>query len=167
MMHFVFFLQTPQNCDRVIYSRFKHHNFLKTAFKSGIFFNILSVLIEGRRAYTVQFSARERWLEHVARINCTLSLASTHHRMKFINKQYDLTLLFSEIVKDSLQPLFELAPKFCPGDQCGKVKCQQSFGSHSFGHFAIYDPLRETLNNGGLPDARLSNQHWVVLCPAL
>ena len=86
MMYFVFFLQSPQNCDRVVDSRFNHHHFLKTAFKSSIFFNILSVLIEGRRTYTVQLSTRKGWFEHVARINCPLSLASAHHRMELINK---------------------------------------------------------------------------------
>ena len=47
MMHFVTFLQSTQDCDRVFYARFSHHYRLKTPFQCRILFDIFAIFIEG------------------------------------------------------------------------------------------------------------------------
>ena len=77
--------------------------------------------------------------------------------MQFIDKQDHLTLLFAEIIEDSFKTLLKFATKLRPGNQRTHIQGQQAFTLDAFRHFAINDPLRQSLSDSGLSHARLSN----------
>ena len=67
-----------------------------------------------------------------------------------------------------LEPLFELAAILGPASSAGHVQRQHPLALEGFlGHFVVDDALRQSFHDGGLADARLADQHRVVLGPAL
>src|SRR5207247_1370935 len=66
-----------------------------------------------------------------------------------------------------LQALLELAAVLRPGEQRRQVEHQQALALQALGHFAVDDALRQAFDDRGLADARLADQHRVVLGAAL
>ena len=68
-----------------------------------------------------------------------------------------------DFVQHRLQPLLELAAEFGAGDQRAHVQRHQLLVAQAFGHIAIDDAQRQAFGDGGLADARLADQHGIVL----
>ena len=62
-----------------------------------------------------------------------------------------------------LEALLELAAELRAGDQRAHVERQDALVLQALGHFAVDDALREALDDRGLADAGLADQHRVVL----
>ena len=62
-----------------------------------------------------------------------------------------------------LEPLLELAAIFRAGDQRAHVEREQLLVREAFRHVAIDDAQRQALDDGGLADAGLADQHRIVL----
>ena len=110
----------------------------------------------------MQLAASERGLQHVARIHRALGLAGTNHGVQLVDEQDDLPFLFGQIIEHALQPLLEFATELGTGDQRTHVERENAFVTQALGDFAVDDALRETFDDGGLADPRLTNQHRVV-----
>ena len=65
--------------------------------------------------------------------------------------------------EDALQPLLELAAILRAGDERAHVERQQLLVLEALRHVAIDDAEREALDDRGLADAGLADQHRVVL----
>ena len=111
----------------------------------------------------MQLAARERGLEHVAGVHRTLGLAGADHGVQFVDEQDDLPFLLREIVQHGLQPLLELTAELRAGDQRTHIEREDALAAQRFGYLAVDDAQRETLDDRGLADARLTDQHRVVL----
>ena len=68
-----------------------------------------------------------------------------------------------DFLQHGLQPLFELAAIFRAGDQRAHIERQQPLFLQAFGHVAVDDALRQPLGDRRLADARLADQHRIVL----
>ena len=90
-------------------------------------------------------------------------LAGADHRVQLVDEQDDLAFLFRQIVEHALQAFFELAAELRARDERAHVEREDAFALQAFGHFAVDDALREPLDDGRLADARLADQHGVVL----
>ena len=66
-------------------------------------------------------------------------------------------------LQHGLEPLLELAAIFRAGDQRAHVERQQLLVLQAFRHVAVDDALRQAFDDGGLADARLADQHRIVL----
>ena len=66
-------------------------------------------------------------------------------------------------LQHGLQPLLELAAVFGAGDQRAHVEREQLLVLQAFRHVAVDDALRQALDDGGLADAGLADQHRIVL----
>ena len=64
---------------------------------------------------------------------------------------------------DLLQALFELTAVLGTGDQCADVEGDQALVLELLRHIAADDALRQPFDDGGLADARLADQRWIVL----
>ena len=71
-----------------------------------------------------------------------------------------------DLVDDLLQPLLEVAPVPGPGHHAAQVELDQPLALQRVGHVAVDDALGDAFGDRGLPDARLADQHRVVLSPA-
>ena len=68
----VFFFQPPQDRDRVLHIRLADEYRLETPRQRRVLLDMLAVFVERRRPDAVQFTARQRRLEHVGRVHRTL-----------------------------------------------------------------------------------------------
>jgi hypothetical protein len=115
----------------------------------------------------VQFAARQRGLEHVARIDGALGLAGPDHRVDLVDEYDDPALLGGDLLQDRLQPLLELAAVLGSGQQRGQIERQDLLSLQRLGHLLVDDPLGQALDDGRLAHAGLADQHRVVLGASL
>jgi hypothetical protein len=84
-----------------------------------------------------------------------------------VDKDDGLPFVLGDIVQHGLQPFFELAAILGAGQQRRHIERQHALTLERLRHFAVDDTLRETFDDGRLADARLADQHRVVLGAAL
>ena len=111
----------------------------------------------------MQLAARQRGLEHVAGVHRALGLAGADHGVQLVDEQDDLAFLLGQVVEHGLEPLLELAAELGAGDQRAHVEREDALVLQALGHLAVDDALREALDDGGLADAGLADQHRIVL----
>ena len=68
-----------------------------------------------------------------------------------------------DFLQHGLQPLLELAAVFGARDQGAHVEREQLLVLQAFRHVAVEDAQRQTLDDRGLADAGLADQHGIVL----
>ena len=105
----------------------------------------------------------KRRLEQVRRIHRAVGLAGADQRVHLVDEQDDAAIRRRDLVEHGLEPLLELAAVFRAGDQGAHVERKQLLVLEAFRHVAIEDAQRQALDDGGLADAGLADQHRVVL----
>ena len=83
--------------------------------------------------------------------------------MHLVDEQDDRALGGGDLVQHRLQPLLELAAVFRAGDQRAHVERHQLLVLQALRHVAVDDAQGQALDDGGLADAGLADQHGVVL----
>ena len=167
MVQFVFFLQAAQDGDGRFDARFLDQHLLEAPFERGILFDVLAVFVERRGADAVQFAAGQRRLEHVAGVDGTFGLAGADHGVQFVDEQDDLAFFLRDFLEHRLQPFLEFAAILGTGQQAGHVEDQHLLALQRVRHLFIDDALGEAFDDGRLADARLADQHRIVLGTAL
>ena len=167
MVHFVFLLQSTQDGDGVLHGGLAHQHLLKPSLERSILFDVLAVLVERRCADAVQLATRQCGLEHVACIDCAFRLARAHHRVDLVDEDDRPSGVLSHFLEDGFEPLFELATILGARQQLGHVENQHALVFERLGHLTVDDALREAFDDRGLADARLADQHGIVLGAAL
>ena len=101
--------------------------------------------------------------KQIGRVHGAVGLAGADQRMHLVDEQDDAAVRGRHFLQHGLQPLLELAAIFGAGDQRAEVERQQLLVLQALRHVAIDDALREPLDDGGLADAGLADQHRIVL----
>ena len=156
-------LEAAQDRDRVLDRGLAHEHGLEAPLERGVLLDVLAVLVERGRADAVQLAAGQRGLQHVAGVHRALGLAGADHGVQLVDEEDDLAFLFGEVVQHALQPLLELAAELGAGDQRAHVEREDALALEALGHLAVDDALGEALDDRGLADAGLADQHGVVL----
>ena len=81
MEYFISLLQTTKDGNGILHCRLIHHNRLETTFQSGIFLNILTILIQSCGTDTVKLTSGKHRLQHIACIHGSVSLTCTNDQM--------------------------------------------------------------------------------------
>src|SRR5690606_15474693 len=163
VVHLVALLQAAQDGDGVLHRRLVDQHPLEPALERRVLLDILPVLVQRRRADTVQLAAGESRLQHVARVHRALCPSRTDDRVELVDEQDDLAFLLGEIVEHRLQALFEFAAELGAGDQRAHVEREDALAAQPFGHLVVDDALGESLHDGGLAHAGLADEDRVVL----
>ena len=150
-----------QNADGLFDRWLVHHHRLETPFQRRVRFDVFAILVQRRRTDALQFAARERRFEDVRRVHRRSRRACAHQHVQFVDEDDGVAVF--QLVDDPLQPLLELSPVHCAGDQCADVQLHQALAQNGAGHAAGDDALRQTLDDGGLADARFADQRRIVL----
>ena len=111
----------------------------------------------------MQFAARERRLEHVARVHRALGRAGAHNGVDLVDEDDQAVRVLGDLVDHALQPLLELAPVLRASDHPRHVQRHQALAGQGLGDVVVHDPLRDPLHDRGLADARVAEQYRVVL----
>ncbi len=163
VMDLVAFLEPAQNRDGVLDARLLDHHGLEAALQRGVLLDIFAILVQRGRTDTVQLATRQHRLEQVRRIHRAFSRARADDGVQFVDKQNYLAGRFLHFLQDSLEPFLELAAKFGARNQRTHIERDQLAILEAVWHVALDDSPREAFDDRGLADARLADQHRVVL----
>ena len=89
--------------------------------------------------------------------------ARAHDRVQLVDEQDDPALRRLDLLEHRLEPVLELAAVLGAGDQRAEVEREQALVLDALGHVALRDALADALDDRGLADAGLADQHRVVL----
>src|SRR5207244_1100359 len=89
------------------------------------------------------------------------------HGMQLVDEDDGVALVLGQLLQHRFEALLELAAVLRPGEQRRQVEHQQALVLQALGHLAVDDALRQAFDDRGLADARLTDQHRVVLGAAL
>ena len=163
VVRLVALLEAAQDPDRVGDGRLADEHGLEAPLERGVLLDVGSVLVERRRADRAQLAAREHRLQQVARGDGALRRPCADDRVQLVDEEDDLPLARGDLLEDGLEPLLELAAVLRAGDERPDVERPDALALQPLRHVARDDALREPLGDRGLPDARLADQHRVVL----
>ena len=156
-------LQAAQDRDGGFHRRLVDQHLLEAPLERRVLLDVLAVLVERGRADAVQLAARERGLQHVARVDRAFRLAGADHRVQLVDEHDRAAFVGGNVLQHRLEPLLELAAILGAGEQRRHVERQHALVLERFRHFAVDDALREALDDRGLADAGLADQHRIVL----
>ena len=162
-MDFVAFAQPAQNGNRVFHGGLVNRYRLKAPFQRPVLFHVLTILVQRGRPDAVQLAAGQHRFQQIGRVHGTLRRACAHHRMQLINKQDHLALGLLDFFEHGLEPLFELPPKFCTGNQRAHIQDDHPTMLQAFRHIAADNTLRQPFHNGRLADTWVADQHRIIL----
>src|SRR5205814_6890585 len=123
---------------------------------------VLAVLVERRRADRLQLAARESRLEDRRSVDRALGRTRADEVMQLVDEEDDVAPLH-DLLHHLLQALLELTAVLRARDERSEVERVDLLALQELGHLARGDAGGEALDDGGLADAGLADQHRVVL----
>ena len=156
-------LQPAQDADRVLDRRLGDVHLLEAALERGVLLDVLAVLVERRGADHAQLAAGEHRLDHVAGVHRALGGTGADDGVELVDERDDLAGGVGDLLEHGLQALLELAAVLGAGDHRAEVERDEALVLQAFGHVAVGDASREALDDRCLADARLADEHRVVL----
>jgi hypothetical protein len=163
VVRFVTLLQTTQDRDGVRDGRLSDLDRLEPALERRVLFDVLSVLVDRRRADAAQLAARQRGLQEVGRVHGAFRRSRADERVQLVDEQDDPSLGFLDLFQDRLQSVFELAAVLRARDHRPEIEGDDAPVPERFRDVAIGDAPCDSLDDRGLSDAGIADQHGVVL----
>ncbi len=163
VVNLVALLQAAEDGDGVIDAGLAHEHRLEAPLQGGVLLDVLAILIERGRPDRAQLAACQHRLEHVCRVHGALRRARADDGVQLVDEEDDLPLRLGDLLEDGFQPVLELAAVLGAGDERAEVESHHALLPQALGHVAGDHALREALHDGRLADARLADQHRVVL----
>ena len=157
--------EAAQDLHRVVDRRLLDTHLLEAPLEGGVALEVLAVLVEGRGADRLQLAACERRLQDRGRVDRALGSTGADEVMELVDEEDDVAPLH-DLLHHLLQPLLELAAVLRAGDEGGQVERVDLLVLQQLGDLVRGDAVGEPLDDGGLADARLADQHRVVLLAA-
>ena len=114
----------------------------------------------------MQFAARERRLEQIGRVHCAVGFSGADQRVHFIDEENNAAIGRRDFLQHRLQSFLEFAAVFCTGDHRAEIKRKQLLVLKTFGHVAVDDAQRQSLDDRSLANAGFADENRVVLGPA-
>ena len=111
----------------------------------------------------MQVATGKRRLQDVAGVHGALGGTRAHDGVELIDEQDDLAFGFLNLLEHGLQAVLELAAVLGAGDQRAHVELDEVAIAQGARHVAGHDTLGDALDDSRLADARLANEHGVVL----
>ncbi len=156
-------LEPAQDRDRVRDRRLADVDGLEPPLERGVLLDVLSVLVERRRANRTQLATREHRLQQIGRVDGALGRTRADDRVQLVDEEDDLAGRVLDLREHGLEPLLELASVLGTRQQSADVQRPDALALQTFGHVAGDDALGEPFDDGGLADAGLADEHRVVL----
>ncbi len=139
-----------------------HLDGLEATLERGVLLQVLAVLVAGGGADGLQLTAREHGLQDGGRVDGALGGARAHERVQLVDEQHDVAAGL-DLLQHLLETLLEVTAVARAGHERAEVQRVDLLALERLGHLALHDGLAESLDDGGLADAGLADQHGVVL----
>ena len=154
--------QTLQDLDGHRDRGLLHLDGLEAALEGGVLFDVLAVLVDGRGAHRLQFTAGQHRLQNRRRVDGTFGGPGAHQGVDLVDEQDDVAT-GADFLQDLLQALFEVTAVAATGDERAEVEGVELLVGERDRHLVGHDLLGQSLDDGGLADAGLTNQNRIVL----
>ena len=154
--------QALEDVDRVSHGRLGHLDRLEAPLERRVLLEVLAVFVERRRADGLQLAARQHRLEDAGGVDRALGGTRADERVQLVDEQNDVAARL-DLLEDLLETLLEVTAVAGAGDQCAEVERVELLAGDRLGHLALDDLLSESLDDRGLADAGLADEHRVVL----
>ena len=155
-------LDAEQDVDRLALARRIDLDRLEAALERAILLDVLAVFGRRRRADAANLAARQRRLEDVGGVERAFGRSRADQRVQLVDEDDDVRVV-GQLLHDRLEALFELAAILGAGDDQRDVEGENPLVGEEVRHVAVDDLLRQPFDDRGLADARLADQHGVVL----
>ena len=156
-------LESVQDQHGVLDRGLPHLHRLEPALERGVLLDG-AVLLERGRTHEVQLAAREARLQDVARVGAAVARAArADHGVDLIDEDDELALVRGDLLHGLGEALLEVAAVAGAGEHAGQVERDHSLAEQGLGHRLLDDRAGEALDDRGLADAGLADQHGVVL----
>ena len=152
-----------QDRDGVLDARLTDEHLLEAAFERRILFDVLTVFVKRGGADQAQFTARKHRLEHVARVHRAFCSTGSDDGVDFVDEGDDLPVRILDLIEHGLEAFLEFAAILRSGDHGAQIKADEFLVAQRARYIPGNDALGETFDDGGFADARLTDQHRVVL----
>ena len=159
----ILLLDAAQDADRIFDRRLIDKDRLEATGQGRVLFHIFAVFIQRGRADAMQLTPGKRGLDQVGGIHRAVGFAGADKGVHLVDEKDDLAFGRLNLVQHGFQTLLELTAIFRAGDQGAHVQRHQLLVAKALGHVAIDDAQGQAFRNRGLADARLADQHRVVL----
>src|SRR4051812_4429799 len=135
---------------------------LEAPLQGGVALQVLAVLVQRGRADRLQLAAGQRRLEDRGGVDRALRGPRADEVVELVDEQDDVAAL-GDLLHHLLEALLELAAVLRTGDQGREIQRVDLLALEQLGHVGVRDALGQPLDDGGLADAGLADQHRVVL----
>ncbi len=135
---------------------------LEAALQRGILLDVLAVLVQRGGTDGLELAAGQHGLQDRGRIDGAFGGTGTHQGVDLIDEQDDVAA-GADLLEDLLQALFEVTAVAGAGHEGPEVQGVQLLVLDGLRDVAADDRLGQALDDGGLADAGLADQHRVVL----
>ena len=154
--------QALEDLDGVRDGRLVDHDLLEAPLERCVLLEVLAVFVERGRADRLQLAAGEHRLEDAGRVDGTLGSTCADERVQLVDEQDDVAA-GPDLLEHLLEPLLEVAPVAGAGHEGTEVEGVELLVVQGLGHVVGHDLLGEALDDRGLADAGLADEHRVVL----
>ena len=136
---------------------------VEAALERGVGADVVVVLVAGGRPDDADLAARERRLEQVGRVERLAHGRPGPDEVVQLVDEEDHIAVAARLVDDALEPLLELAAERGAGDEVDVREREHAGAGERARDFPRRDPLGQPLGDRRLADARLADEHRVVL----
>ena len=154
--------QALEDLHALLERRLVDRDLLEAALQGRVALEVLAVLVQRRRADGLQLTAGQRRLEDRGRVDRALRGTRADEVVELVDEQDDVAAL-GDLLHHLLQALLELAAVLRARDQRRQVERVDLLVLEQLRHVAVGDALGQALDDGGLADAGLADEHGVVL----
>ena len=162
VVRFVAVTQPLEDLEGLRGRRRFHIHRLEAALQRTVLLDVLAVLVERGRTDALDFTARQRRLEHVRGIDRALGTTCTHQGVQLVDEQHHIAHA-AHFGHDRFDALFELTAVLGASHHQGEVEHHDALVAQDLGHAILDDLLSQTFDDGRLAHTGLAQQHRVVL----
>ena len=135
---------------------------LEATLERRVLLDVLAVLVEGGGADGLQLAAGQHRLQDRCGVDRALGGSRADERVDLVDEQDDVAAGL-DLLEHLLQALLEVAAVAGTGDESAEVEGVELLVAQGVRNVVVDDPLGETLDDRGLADAGLTDEHRVVL----
>ena len=165
MMFFILWAQTAQNLNGLFHARFFYGHRLETALQRCIFFNVLTVFLNGCGTDDLNQSPGQCRFHDIGRIQRTFRATGTDDRMQLIDKQNYISCLL-HFLHDAFDTLLKFTTVLCTGHHAGNIQRQDSFLLQMLRNRACGHPGCKSFHDSCFSHTRLADQARIIFSTA-